>query len=166
MLNHFLNLNLILLDARFFEEGAPLKETMPAFISSACKRSDEDTHVTTNDGTIGNVKQPRQHEKESSQVTSNPSFKKVVVAINPAASVFIHIPKSHCKNGEALFSKCTTFESTTKHISKFKDTDCRILGDKGVLTTHKASQSRVARAPLSGFVVSCKGSLQEESDLP
>jgi len=86
--------------------------------------------------------------------------------MNPTVPVSRYIRKSHRKNGEALFSKCTTFESTTKHISKFKDTDCRILGDKGVLTTHKASQSRVARAPLSGFVVSCKGSLQEESDLP
>jgi len=40
-----------------FEEGVPLKETMPTFISSTVKMSDEDTHVTTNSGTNGNVKQ-------------------------------------------------------------------------------------------------------------
>jgi len=44
-------------DAKFFEEGAPLKETMPAFISSTGKRSDEDTHVKTKIGTNDNAKQ-------------------------------------------------------------------------------------------------------------
>ena len=44
-------------DARFFEEGAPLKEAMPAFISSTGKRSDEDTHVKTNISTNDNAKQ-------------------------------------------------------------------------------------------------------------
>jgi len=123
------------------------------------KRSDEDTHVATNGGTNGNVKQPRQFEKESSQVTMNPSFKKVVLATNPAPAVFRDTRKSHCKDGEALFSKCTTLESATKPISKFKETNCRILRDKGVLLTHKAIQRRVARALLSGFVVCSKGSL-------
>ena len=41
-----------------------------------------------------------------------------------------------------------------------------MLKDKGVLPTHKASQSKVTRAPLTGFVMSSKGSLQEEVDLP
>jgi len=35
-----------------------------------------------------------------------------------------------------------------------------------MLPTHKASQSKVVRAPLAGFVVSSQGSLQEEVDLP
>jgi len=41
-----------------------------------------------------------------------------------------------------------------------------VLIGKGVLPTHKASQSKEVRAPLTGFVVSSKGSLQEEVDLP
>jgi len=41
-----------------------------------------------------------------------------------------------------------------------------VLKGKGVLPTHKASQSKVTRAPLAGFVMSSKGSLQEEADLP
>ena len=44
-------------NARFFEEGDPLKETMPATISSTSKRNDEDTHQKTNGGPICNVKQ-------------------------------------------------------------------------------------------------------------
>ena len=35
-----------------------------------------------------------------------------------------------------------------------------------MLPTYNASKVRVARAPISGFTVSSKGSLQEESDLP
>ena len=35
-----------------------------------------------------------------------------------------------------------------------------------MLPTHKAIQSRVTRSPLSGFIVSSKCSLQEESHLP
>ena len=35
-----------------------------------------------------------------------------------------------------------------------------------MLPTHRASQSRIARAPLSGYIVSCKGSLPEDSELP
>jgi len=53
-------------DARFFEEGAHLKEAMPAFISSTGTRGDEDTHVKINIGTNDNAKQQRQCEKESS----------------------------------------------------------------------------------------------------
>jgi len=41
-----------------------------------------------------------------------------------------------------------------------------VLKGKGVLPTHKASQNKVVRAPLVGFVMSSKGSLQEEVDLP
>jgi len=142
-----------------------LKETTLAFISSIGKRNDEDTHVTTNSGTNGNVKQLRQREMESSQVMMNSSFRKVVVATNPAATVFRYVPKSGSKDGEAPFSKCTTIESATKPVSKFNVTDCLIIGDKGVLPTHIASQRKVARAPLFGSVISSKGSLQEESDL-
>jgi len=40
-----------------------------------------------------------------------------------------------------------------------------VLKGKGVLPTHKASQSKVVRAPLASFIVSSKGSLQEEVDL-
>jgi len=46
------------IDARFFKEGTPMKEAMPTFISSSGKRSDEDTHMMTNRGTNGSVKQP------------------------------------------------------------------------------------------------------------
>jgi len=84
---------------------------------------------------------------ESSQVMMNPSIKKVIVATNPAAVVFRYIPKSCCRDDEASFSTCTTLKSTTKPISKFKKTSCHILGDKCVLPTDKASQSRVVRAP-------------------
>ena len=115
--------------------------------------------MMTNGGRNGNVKQLRQCEKESSQVTTNPSFKKVIIATNPAPVVFRYIPKSCCKDSKAPFSKCITLESTTKPISKFKETNCHILGDRGVLTTHKASQSMVPRGPLSSFVISSKGSL-------
>jgi len=90
---------------------------------------------------------------------TNPSFKKVVVAVNPAVVVFWYISKSRCKDGEASFSKCTTLESTTKPISKCKETDYHILREKDVLPTHKTSQSRVARASLYGFAISSKGSL-------
>ena len=40
-----------------------------------------------------------------------------------------------------------------------------MLIGKGVLPTHKASQSKVVRALLAGFVMSSKGSLQGEVDL-
>jgi len=39
----------------FFEEGDPLKETMPTAISSTSKRSNEDIHGI-NGGPSGNVK--------------------------------------------------------------------------------------------------------------
>ena len=122
--------------------------------------------MKTNIGTNDNAKQRRQCERESGQVTTDPSFKRAVVATKPEAPVFRYVPKSRCKEGEVSFSKCITLESATKPISKFKETDYRILRHKGVLLTHNASKSTVARAPLSGFVVSSKGSLQEESDLP
>jgi len=41
-----------------------------------------------------------------------------------------------------------------------------VLKGKGVLPTHKTSQSKVVRASLERFVMSSKGSLQEEVDLP
>jgi len=44
-------------------------------------------------------------------------------------------------DGEAPFSRCTIPESAPKPISKFKETKCRILEDKGVLPTHIASES-------------------------
>jgi len=40
-----------------------------------------------------------------------------------------------------------------------------VLKGKGVLPTHKVSQSKMIKVPLVGFVVSSKGSLQEEIDL-
>jgi len=40
-----------------------------------------------------------------------------------------------------------------------------VLKGKGVLPAHKTSQSKVVKTPLAGFVVSSKGSLQEEADL-
>jgi len=40
-----------------------------------------------------------------------------------------------------------------------------VLKGKGVLPTHKASQSKVVKGHLTGFVVSSKGSFQEEVDL-
>jgi len=92
-------------------------------------------------------------------------FKQAVVATSPAAPVFRCIPRSHCKDGEASFSECTTLESITKHISDLKETDWHVLKGKGMIQTHKASQSKVVKAPLVGFVVSSKGSLQEEVDL-
>ena len=36
---------------------------------------------------------------------------------------------------------------------------------KGVLLAHRTSQSKVARAPLSGFIISSKGLFQEAGDL-
>ena len=80
--------------------------------------------------------------------------------------IFRYIIKSRHKDGEAPFSECTTPKSVTKPISKLKETDWHVLKGKGVLPAHKASQSKVARSPLAGFVVSSKGSLQEEADLP
>jgi len=40
-----------------------------------------------------------------------------------------------------------------------------VLKGKGVLPTHKPNQSNVVRAPLTGFIVSSKGSHQEEVNL-
>ena len=59
----------------------------------------------------------------------------------------------------------TTLKSVTKPISKLKETDWHVLNGKGVLLTHKASQSKVTRAPLAGFILSSKGSLQKGVDL-
>jgi len=52
----FTNLESYFADAKFFKEGASLKETMPITISSTGKTSEEDTHGMTNYGTSGNVK--------------------------------------------------------------------------------------------------------------
>ena len=41
-----------------------------------------------------------------------------------------------------------------------------MLKGKGVLSTHKGSQRKVVRASLASFIMSSKGSLQEEVDLP
>ena len=80
--------------------------------------------------------------------------------------VLRYIPKSHRKDDEAPFSECTAPESITKPIHKIKETDWHVLEGKGVLPTHKATPSKVAKAPLASFVMSSKGSLQEEADLP
>jgi len=53
-------------DARFFGENAPVKETMRA----TGKRSEEDTHGMINGGPSGNVKQSRPSEKETSKPLS------------------------------------------------------------------------------------------------
>ena len=70
------------------------------------------------------------------------------------------------KDGGAPFSECTTLESITKPIGKLKETDWHVLKGKGVLLTYKTSQSKVVRAPFAGFILSLKGSLREEGDLP
>ena len=112
----------------------------------------------TNDGTSGNVKQPRQSEKQATKPLS-PFFKQAIFTVSPVVPVFRYFPKSHRKDVEAPFSESTTLESTTKPISKLKEIDWHILKGKGVLPTHKAIQSKVVRTPLDGFVVSSKGSL-------
>ena len=150
-------------DARFFDEDAPLKEAMPATISSTGKRSEEDTLRMIHGGPSGNVKQSQLSEKKTSKPLS-PLFTQAVVATRPAASVFRYILKSCRKDGEAPFSECTTLDSVTKPISKLKETDWHVLKGKGMLPTHKASQSKVVRAPLADFLVSSKGSLHEEVD--
>jgi len=93
-------------------------------------------------------------------------FKQATVATSTAALEFRYIPKSRHKDSEAPFSECTTLESVTKPISKLKETDWHVLKGKGVLLIHKASQSKLVRAPLVSFVISSKGSPQEEVDLP
>jgi len=130
---------------------------MLAAISSTSKRSDEDIHGI-NGGPSGNVKQLRPREKETGKLLS-PLFKQAVVTMGPTAPVFKYIPKSHRKEDETPFSECTTLEGVTKHINKLKETDSHVLKGKGVLPTYKASQSKVVKAPLTGFVVSSKGSL-------
>jgi len=87
-------------DARFFEEGDPSKEMMPATISSIGKRSDEDIHGMINSGPSGNVKQSRPSKKEPSKPLS-PLFKQAVVATSLVAPIFRYIPKTRRKNGEA-----------------------------------------------------------------
>jgi len=102
---------------RFFDEDAPLKQTMPATVSSTGKRNDEDTHGMINDGPSGNVKKPRPSEKETSKPLS-PLFKQAVVATSPTVPIFRYIIKSRHKDGEAPFNECTTLESVTKPIKK------------------------------------------------
>ena len=116
-------------------------------------------------GPSGSVKESRPSETEVSKSLS-PLFKQAVVTTSPTAPVFRYIPKSRRKDGEAPFRECTTLKSVTKPISKLKETDWHVLKGKGVLPAHKASQSKVDRSNLAGFVVSSKGSLQEEADLP
>jgi len=135
-----------------------LKEAMPATISFSGKGSEENTLGMIYDGPNGNIKQPRPGEKEISKALSS-LFKQAVVATSPALPVFGYIPKSHHKDGEAPFSECTTLESVNKPINKLNETDWHVLRGKGVLPTHKASQSKVVRAPLMSFVMSSKGSL-------
>jgi len=144
--------------AIFFDKDAPLKEAMPATISSTGKRSEEDTLGIIHGGPSVNVKQSRPSEKETSKPLS-PLFTQVVVGIRPAVLVFRYIPKFRWKDGEAPFSECTTLESVTKPIGKLKETDWHVLKGKGVLPTHKASQSKMVRALLAGFIMSSKGSL-------
>ena len=93
-------------------------------------------------------------------------FKQATVATSTAALEFRYIPKSRHKDSEAPFSECTTLESVTKPISKLKETDWHVLKGKGVLLIHKASQSKLVKAPLVSFILSSKGSLEEEVDLP
>jgi len=152
-------------DARFFDDDAPLKEAMPATISSTGKRSEKDTLRMIHGGLSGNVKLPGPSEKETSEPIS-PLFKQAMVATSTVALVFRYIPKSHHKDGEAPFSECTTLKSVTKPIIKLKETDWHTLKGKGVLPSHKAGQSKVVGAPVAGFVMSSKGSLEEEVDLP
>ena len=87
-------------DARFFYEDAPLKEAMPATISSTGKRSEEDTPGMIHGGPSGSVKESRPSEKEVSKSLS-PLFKQAVVTTSPTAPVFKYIPKSRRKDGEA-----------------------------------------------------------------
>jgi len=92
-------------------------------------------------------------------------FKQAIVAMSPTAPVFRYIPKANCKDGEAPFNECKTLKSVTTPISKLKESNWHVLKGKGVFPTQKASPSKVVRAPLTGFVVFSKGSLQEEGVL-
>ena len=124
-------------DARFFNEDAPLKEAMPATISSTGKRNEEDTPGMIHGDPNGSVKESQSSEKEVSKSLS-PLFKQALVTTSPTAPVFRYIPKSRRKDGEAPFSECTTLKSVTKPISKLKETDWHVLKGKGVISTHKA----------------------------
>ena len=57
-------------DATFFDEDVPLKESIPATISSTGKRSEEDTLGMSHGGLSSNVKQLRPGEKETSKLLS------------------------------------------------------------------------------------------------
>jgi len=92
-------------------------------------------------------------------------FKQAIVRISPTESVSSYIPKFHRKDGETPFSEFTTLESVTKPISKLKENDRHVLKGKGVLPIHNASQSKLVSGPLTDFIMSSNGSLQEEADL-
>ena len=104
--------------------------------------------------------------KEKNERTILVSFvKQANVAANPAAPVFIYIPKSRRKDEEPLFYECTNPKSTTKIEHKFNEASWRILKGKGVLPVHRANPSKLTKVSLPGFVASSKDSLQEESEL-
>jgi len=65
--------------------------------------------------------------------------------------------KRHSVNARLLKAQLSLLANSKKPII--------VSLEINVLPTHNASKIKVARAPLFGFVVSSKGSLQEESDL-
>jgi len=67
--------------------------------------------------------QPQQQRKEGNERTiSVSSVKQANVAANPAAPVFMYIPKSHRKDEESPFCECINPKSATKVKCKFKET--------------------------------------------
>lgn len=84
---------------------------------------------------------------------------------NPAALVLRYIPKSRCKNGESPFAKYTNPKGSTKVERKVDEASWLFLKERGVLSVHRANPSKLAKVSLPGFVVSSKGSLQEQSEL-
>ena len=101
-------------DARFFEEEAILKKTVPAVISSTGKRGssgNEDMHAVSNGRTKDKVKQQQQCGKESSQVTMLFFLKQAIVETSPVAPVFMYIPRSHRKDSELPLNKCAALKA-------------------------------------------------------
>jgi len=81
-----------------------------------------------------------------------PLTEEAIVTTSSTASVLRCIPKSRRKDHESPFTERITLDSTSKAISIFKETNWQVLNDKGALPTHKASETKVARDPLSSFV--------------
>ena len=141
-----------------------------AVYTTSCSASDDDEineelSVPPEENGDGNIK-PQLRKKREWEDNFSPIGQAANVVTNPAVSVIRYIPKSRRKDGESPFAECTNPKGSTKVERKFDDASWHILKEKGVISIHKVSPSKLTKAPLSGFVVFSNGSFQDERHLP